>query len=754
MILNFNNKMPSPQKLTKEEIEDVAQALPNFVAATRKVANKMREEVIRKLKLQLQDIKIVKTSKSLDMLKEMIKMQFYNSLVPAGEPVGMRAAEAMSQPTTQTALNAFHSAGSANIAITVDSGIDAMTELYQVSKERKKEMCRIHFKDKTLSFEDVIDMRRKLVGVSIGTLNPHREPRNYDPDEEPWWYNLYFDLDPNGRNKKLPFEKEDGRGEIYLRLKFSKSRLYDFNLTLADIVNRLGREQGIVCVPSPSHLGIIDIFVDKNIVINETNARIAKDKNRGYQVVTELSNTSSLFLNLVLIPSFNDMLISGVEGLTQILPSSTDPVNIISVLKEYEELIDESERIFRIRMNRIKMITEGILQTRISELFILAGFRIVKFNEYYYDVKVPEKYLSSDKTPITILKEIEKEEKSKTKNQKDSPFLSTMYYLYAVSNGTNLKRLLSHPLVDAKTTISSNPHEVLHTLGIEAARNFMIKSYDDIILANREYVNGRHIALLADYQTSRGMLVPFTSKGSALQNTGTLAKASFEEPIPAFVDAAVFGKSEEIKSTSTSIFVGKRMIMGTGCFKARIDREALEEADNVWEMYKQMNPEKFETVNGTEQLKSSNNMTDDDDLLLASAEDQEEGENDDKKIGLVGLDVPLSLMRLDPTPTLVRKETASLKYITPVPPVIVGKQELPDFIKNIIKVSILNEEKRLSKSKPVIKTSIKGVIVPNSISKPGLPYLPKMSVSQLLASKPAEQIKEVNELVIEEEYDI
>jgi len=753
MILNFNNKMTSLQKLTREEIEDVVQTLPTFIAATKKVANKIRDEIIKKLRLQLQDVMMVKSKDSIKMLKDMIIMQHYNSLVPTGEPVGVRAAEAMSQPTTQTALNAFHSAGSANISIEVDSGIDAMTELYQVSKERKKEICRIHFKDKNITFEEIIDIRRKIVGITIGGVLTSKEPKKYDPDNEPWWYSLYFDLEPNQHNRRLPFSKEDGRDETYLRLKFGKDRLFQHNLTLADITNRLSREHGIVCIPSPTHMGIIDIFVDKNVVVNETNARIAKDKNRGYQVVMETDNTSSLFLNLVLIPAFNDMLIRGIDGITQIMPRGED-VSIISVFKDYTELLDENEGIYRVFIDRVKLITEGIPISKIIDTFKTTGFKIVNFNEYYYDIKVPDAYLATSKKPEDILKEIASTEKASGKTKKDSPILTAMYYTYATANGTNLRRLLTHPLIDPSTTISSNPHEVLYTLGIEAARNFMIKSYVDIIQANDEYVNARHITLIADYQTSKGTLSPFTSKGSATQNTGTLAKASFEEPIPAFVDAAIFGKSEEIKSTSTSIFVGKRMIMGTGAFKTRIDTEALNNADKAWEIYKKMNPEKFETISGNEQLKSSNNLTDDDDLLLASAEDQEEGEKEYKEIKLTGLDTVLSLVRQDEHPTLVRKAEPNLKFREPVPTVIVSQNKLPDFITNIIKISILNEEKKLSKSKPVMKTSLKGVIVPNSISKPGLPYLPKMSVSQMLATKKMETELKEDELGVEEEYDI
>jgi hypothetical protein len=114
----------------------------------------------------------------------------------------------------------------------------------------------------------------------------------------------------------------------------------------------------------------------------------------------------------------------------------------------------------------------------------------------------------------------------------------------------------------------------------------------------------------------------------------------------------------------------------------------------------------------------------------------------------------ISLTKQTPVPGLVRKEDAKLKFRNPVPPVIKVKYDIPIFIRDIIKISVINEERKLSKSKPVIKTSIKGAIVPNSISKPGLPYLPKMSVSQLLSVKKTDTVENDVSLTIDEEYDI
>ena len=62
--------MANKQKLTNEEIEDVVNTLPPILAALPKVANKVREQIQNKIRLQLKDVMMIKTPESLKKLKE------------------------------------------------------------------------------------------------------------------------------------------------------------------------------------------------------------------------------------------------------------------------------------------------------------------------------------------------------------------------------------------------------------------------------------------------------------------------------------------------------------------------------------------------------------------------------------------------------------------------------------------------------------------------------------------------------------
>jgi hypothetical protein len=738
--------MAKLEKLTESEIENVVEVLPKFLAASTKVANKMREEVQKKLRLQLKDISIVKTTETLEKLKRLIIQQHYNSVVAPGEPVGIRAAEAMSQPTTQTALNAFHSAGSASSA-TVASGIDAIRELYDVKKTRNVENCKIHFKNKDLTFEDIIDLRRKFVGITVSSLIPKREDKVYDPENEPWWYNLYFDLNSNAKDKRLPFDRSVDKGEAYLRLTFKPSKLFEYNLTLTDICEYMKR-LGIICIPSPSRYGIIDVFVDTVIITPELNKKIEKneksgqkkaEKNRGFTIKLDVNNVSRLFLQLILEPSLSDMFISGVPGITQIFPS--EPANIVSIITK-EEMV--SKNVYRIYIDTIKITLEGIPIEKLLNTFTMCNFDVLEYNDEYIEVQTndsenrsPKKIINERLQTEESIAEKDYEERKQTEKyprRNPTPFMRTATYIYARSNGTNLARLLAHPDVDSTTTISTNPHEVNKTLGIEAARNFLIKSYIEIVEANSEYVNPRHVMLLADYQTFKGSLLPVTSKGAAQLNTGTLAKASFEEPMPAFIDAAAFGKTEEIKSTSTSIFVGKRMILGTGSFKARIDRAALEEADRIRGEYRK-NSNFCTNISEDAQKAFASNMMSDDDMLAFSSE----ALGTETNIKVQDLDVSLS------TKTISGPE---LKFATPVPKVIVTKLRLPNYISNILKSGALDNLETVALSTSTRKATAKiqpnGPSIANSLSKKGLPALPRLSAVQISSVSKIKKVEDID----------
>ncbi len=99
------------------------------------------------------------------------------------------------------------------------------------------------------------------------------------------------------------------------------------------------------------------------------------------------------------------------------------------------------------------------------------------------------------------------------------------------TDGVNLLRVLSEPLVDPVRTTSNHIVEIFSVLGIEAVRKAVEKELHHVISFDGSYVNYRHLALLCDIMCCRGHLMAVTRHGINRQDVGPLMKCSFEETV-------------------------------------------------------------------------------------------------------------------------------------------------------------------------------------------------------------------------------
>lgn len=99
------------------------------------------------------------------------------------------------------------------------------------------------------------------------------------------------------------------------------------------------------------------------------------------------------------------------------------------------------------------------------------------------------------------------------------------------TDGVNLKTVMCIEGVDFKRTYSNSCVEIFNVLGIEAARNAIMKELRGVIEFDGSYVNYRHLALLCDLMTHRGALMAITRHGINRADTGALTGCSFEETV-------------------------------------------------------------------------------------------------------------------------------------------------------------------------------------------------------------------------------
>ena len=130
--------------------------------------------------------------------------------------------------------------------------------------------------------------------------------------------------------------------------------------------------------------------------------------------------------------------------------------------------------------------------------------------------------------------------------------------------------------IDCSHTTSNSVPEIATVLGIEAARAALLTELRAVIEADGSYVNGRHLSLLADIMTRRGMVTGITRHGTNRDDHGALMRCSFEETVEILMEAGATGELNLVGSSlSESVIMGQMAPIGTGSFDLLLDEERL-----------------------------------------------------------------------------------------------------------------------------------------------------------------------------------
>jgi DNA-directed RNA polymerase subunit A" len=137
---------------------------------------------------------------------------------------------------------------------------------------------------------------------------------------------------------------------------------------------------------------------------------------------------------------------------------------------------------------------------------------------------------------------------------------------------SSFKKLLALPNIDYTKTISNNVWDIYEILDIEAARQFLIEEFTEVMGSG---INLCHTSLLVDRMTHTGIIASITRYTLKNDEAGPCCKSSFEETLDNFLDAGAQGLVENTKGVSAAIMCGKRSEIGTGTSKITIDFDML-----------------------------------------------------------------------------------------------------------------------------------------------------------------------------------
>ena len=141
------------------------------------------------------------------------------------------------------------------------------------------------------------------------------------------------------------------------------------------------------------------------------------------------------------------------------------------------------------------------------------------------------------------------------------------------TDGSNFVEVMGHPAVDPTRLYTTNVHDILDILGIEATRNVLLTEIESLFADAG--VNSRHLGLLIDSMTRNGRLMSVDRYGINKNNIGPLAKASFEETEKILLRAALFGEMDPVTGVSAKIMTGQTIRGGTTFSQLLLDEAAL-----------------------------------------------------------------------------------------------------------------------------------------------------------------------------------
>lgn len=98
-------------------------------------------------------------------------------------------------------------------------------------------------------------------------------------------------------------------------------------------------------------------------------------------------------------------------------------------------------------------------------------------------------------------------------------------------------------------------------------------------------LNVRHLLLLVDWMTQTGKLTPMTRHGLKKVQSDIVKRATFEEVVGVFIDAAVHERKDPVDSISACILTGKTASIGANTVhleNIEVKEEELFEEWNGW----------------------------------------------------------------------------------------------------------------------------------------------------------------------------
>jgi len=132
------------------------------------------------------------------------------------------------------------------------------------------------------------------------------------------------------------------------------------------------------------------------------------------------------------------------------------------------------------------------------------------------------------------------------------------------SEGSNYSELLRIPGVDPTRCYTTDINQIAETLGVEAARNALVRESLFVMKEQGLDVDKRHVMLVSDLMTHTGEIQQIGRHGVSGKKSSVFARAAFEVTVKHLLDAAVHGEYDPLEGITENVIVGQTIALGTG----------------------------------------------------------------------------------------------------------------------------------------------------------------------------------------------
>lgn len=243
--------------------------------------------------------------------------------------------------------------------------------------------------------------------------------------------------------------------------------------------------------------------------------------------------------------------------------------------------IDLSEMRLFIELDPEMLYDKGLTPDEVAKVLskgkLLAGkVSISEENPYLVIVEIPKSYSDIIKAQkfrdrllrikIKGIKDIKKVILQKRKDQDTGK-----EYYVLITSGSNLEAVLRIDGVDPRKVRTNSIHEIEDVLGIEAAREALIREIKNTLNEQGLDVDLRHVMLVADMMTKSGSVRPIGRHGVVGEKPSILARAAFEVTVKNLFDASIRGETDQIVGVTENVIIGQLAPIGTALVELKMN---------------------------------------------------------------------------------------------------------------------------------------------------------------------------------------